>query len=370
MVGLEKDTQRMVLLAEGRLSSLGLRMVIAALLYIPERVVAIIDSTKERTTAQEAVGFGGNTPIVQSLEEALAHKPDSLLIGITPLGGQLPESWRVLIEQAMNTGLHIISGLKQPLMAEADLEQIARQKGVRIHDLHTISRSHQIRAQGSWRRRSAKTVLTVGTDNNTGKLTTALMMYRQMVRRGVRVVLIGTGPTGILISGKGVSSQNVPCDFLAGAIELEIDKAANEGYEIIIVEGQSALTNFGNSAIALGILHGTMPDAMILCHEPSRKIDAYGLPLPELSRTIRLHEDIISIFKPGKVVGIGLNSMGLNKEEFRIASNTIHQETQLEVCDPMREPVTPLVTELLSYFSKYKPTVLPDSDAGIQDRIF
>jgi uncharacterized NAD-dependent epimerase/dehydratase family protein len=370
MVGLDTDTQRMVLLAEGRLSSIGLRMVIAALLYIPERIVAIIDSTKERTTAQEAIGFGGKTPIVHSLEEALVYQPDSLLIGITPLGGRLPESWKILIGQAMNSGLHIISGLKQPLMADLDLVQIAQEKAIRIHDLHTISRSHQIFAQGSWRRRTVKTILTVGTDSNTGKLTTALMIYRQMVRRGIRVALIGTGPTGILISGKGVAVQNVPSDFLAGAIEFEVDLVANEGYDFIIVEGQSALTNFGNSAIALGLLHGTMPDAMVLCHEPSRKVDAYGLPLPDLVKSIHLHEEFISLFKPGKVVGIGLNSMGLNKEEFRIVVNAIHQQTQLEVCDPMREPVTPLVSELLRYFSTYKHAVLPDSDKGIEDRIF
>ncbi len=370
MVGLELDAQRMVLLAEGRLSSIGLRIVIAALLYIPERVVAIIDSTKERTTAQEAIGFGGDTPIVHSIEEALEHNPDSLLIGITPLGGRLPEAWKTLIEQAMNAGLHIVSGLRQPLMANPELVQIAQDKSIRIYDLHTISRSHQILAQGSWRRRKVKTILTVGTDYNTGKLTTALMMYRQMVRRGIKVALIGTGPTGILISGKGVAVQNVPSDFLAGAIEFEVDKAANEGYDFIFVEGQSALTNFGNSAIAVGLLHGTMPDAMILCHEPQRKVDAYGLALPDLKKTIELHESMMSIFKPSKVVGIGLNSMGLNKEEYKMVVNSIHQQTQLEVCDPMREPVTPLVSELLEYFSTYKSAILPDSDKGIQDRIF
>ena len=103
----------MVLLAEGRLSSIGLRMVIAALLYIPDRVVAVIDSSKERKTAQEIVGFGGDTPVLHSLEEAMAFNPDSLLIGITPLGGQLPESWKSIIRDAIGHGLHIASGLKQ-----------------------------------------------------------------------------------------------------------------------------------------------------------------------------------------------------------------------------------------------------------------
>ena len=146
MVMLERHSDRMVLLAEGRLSSIGLRMVIAALLYIPERIVAVIDSTKERGTSQEVIGFGGDTPIVHSLEEAMKFKPDSLLIGITPMGGVLPESWRHIIRGALHSGLHIVSGLKQPLRRDEEFAFIAEEKGLHIHDLHQVSKSHLIRA--------------------------------------------------------------------------------------------------------------------------------------------------------------------------------------------------------------------------------
>jgi uncharacterized NAD-dependent epimerase/dehydratase family protein len=369
MVMLDPHTSRMVLLAEGRLSSIGLRMVIAALLYIPERIVAVIDSTKEHGSTQEVIGFGGDTPIVHSLEEAMQYKPDSLLIGITPLGGMLPDSWRTIIHEALDSGLHIVSGLKQRLGKDAEFAALADKKGLRMHDLHHVSKSHQIRAQGSWRRRDINTILTVGTDSNTGKMTTALMLYREMLQRGMNVAMIGTGPTGILISGRGVSCEDIPSDFLSGAIEFEIDKAANEGYEYAIVEGQGAISNCGNSPIALGLLHGAMPDAMILCHQPSRESDGYGLPLPSIEDSIRLHEEMIGVFKKANVVGIGLNSMDLNKEDYRVVCQDLQKRTGLLAIDTLRDPSSKMLDALLEYFSAYKRVVLPHEISEIRDRI-
>ncbi len=366
---LDPHTERMVLLAEGRLSSIGLRMVIAALLYIPERIVAVIDSSKERSTTQEVIGFGGDTPIVHSLEEAMEHRPDSMLIGITPIGGQLPESWRTIIREGLSAGLHVVSGLRQRLAHDDEFSALAHEHSVRIHDLHHVSMSHQIRAQGSWRRRKINTILTVGTDSNTGKMTTALMMYREMLRRGLSVTMIGTGPTGILISGRGVSAEDISGDFLTGAVEFEIDKAANEGYEFAIVEGQGALTNCGNSPIAQGLLIGSMPDAMVLCHQASRETDGYGLPLPELDRVIALHEAMIGVFKPAKVVAVGLNSMDLNKEDYRLAVKSALERTGLPTVDPLRESCSGLVDSLLAYFSNYNKLVLPHSVSEIHDRV-
>ncbi len=366
---LDPHSARMVLLAEGRLSSIGLRMVIAALLYIPERIVAVIDSSKERGTTQEAIGFGGDTPIVHSLEEAMKYKPDSMLIGITPLGGMLPEAWRAVIHEALDSGLHIVSGLKHRLGSDPAFAALAAKKGLRIHDLHHVSKSHEIRAQGSWRRRDIITILTVGTDSNTGKMSTALMLYREMLKRKMNVAMIGTGPTGILISGRGVSCEDIPSDFLSGAIEFEIDKAANEGFEYVIIEGQGALSNCGNSPIALGLLHGSMPDAMILCHQPARESDGYGLPLPSIESSIRLHESMIGVFKQANVVAIGLNSMDLNKEDYRVTISDLQKRTGLLAIDTMREDPAKMLDTLLAYFSKYKKVVLPHAISEIRDRI-
>lgn len=369
MVMLSQHSERMVLLAEGRLSSIGLRMVIAALMYIPERIVAVIDSSKVRGTTQEVIGFGGETPIVHSLEEAMKFKPDSMLLGITPMGGVLPDDWRHMIREALDSGLHIVSGLKQPLRKDEVFARVAEEKGLRIHDLHQVSKSHLIRAQGSWRRREIGTILTVGTDSNTGKMTTALMLHREMLRRGMNVAMVGTGPTGILISGRGVSVEDIPADFINGAIEFEVDKAANEGYEYVIIEGQGAVTNCGNSPIALGLLHGAMPDAMVLCHQPSRENDSYGLPLPGIAATCELHEHLMGVFKKSAVVAMGLNSMDLNTQDYRQTALELEQETGLPVIDPLRDSAAPMVDALIAYFAGYDRVVLPHDISEIHDRV-
>jgi len=370
MVNTGAKSKRMVLLAEGRLSSSGLRMTIASLLYIPDRIVAIIDSTKEKQTSQGIIGFGGDTPVVHNLDEAMEFHPDSMLIGVTPLGGVLPAKWREIIIHAMQSGLHIVSGMKQNLIDDEELHTAARMNNVTINDLRFISNSHLIRAQGSWRKRKAYTILTVGTDSNTGKMTTALMMYREMKRRNVNVALVGTGPTGILISGRGIAVEAVTSDFLEGAVEFEIDQAANEGYEYILIEGQSALTNCGNSAVAMGLLHGSMPDAMIVCHQPSRLVDGFGLTLPPLKKIIQFHENLMGIFKQSKVIGIGLNSIDLNRNELGLIEKEIYSQTGLHAVDPLRESAVPLVDELLEYFSSYCRVPLPESASEIHDRTF
>ncbi len=369
MIPLGDVTQRMVLLAEGRLSSIGLRMVIAALLYIPERVVAVIDSTKARESTSEAIGFGGETPIVESVAASLGHAPDSLLIGITPLGGALPEDWRAIIREAIAAGLNIVSGLLQPLSSDPEFVALAEEHGVSLIDLRRIPNAHLIRAQGSWRMRTVNTILTVGTDSGTGKMTTAVRIHRELQKRGFNSALIGTGMTGMLIGCRGVMLENVATDFISGALELEIDRAANDGHDPIIVEGHGAITNCGNSAIALGILHGTMPDAMILCHQPSMEVDCYGTPLPSIPTAITLHESMMAHFKTSRVVGIGLNSMGLNKEELAEKEAEVTRLTGLVVADPLREGAAPLVDAILEHVATLNRTSHPAESVYINDRM-
>ncbi len=362
--------RKMVILADGRLSSLGSKTANAALLYLSEQVVAVIDSTKQRTTTQEVIGIGGNIPIVHSLEESLRYSPNTLLIGIAPIGGQLPEEWRAVIKQALDRKLNLISGLHQILSQDQELKSFAKKNGVHISDLRKVPSSHTIIAQGSWRSRAAKTILTVGTDSNIGKLTTALQVYREMKRRGLSVTFIGTGQTGILVGGRGVAVDAVIADFIAGAIEFEIDKAVNEGYEYIIVEGQGALTHCGFSGVTLGLMHGTMPDAMIMCHQPSRTMDWYGIPLISLETAIHLHEELISVFKPSKVVGVGINSIGINKEELQLICDEIMNDLGRIATDPLRNRASLLVDGILDYFSENHHLPFSTSVSEIRDRIY
>src|SRR4051794_41914615 len=62
--------------------------------YLPERTVAVLDRQQAGMTVQQVLAFGGNIPVVGSIREGLALRPDAVLIGIAPQGGRLPEEWR------------------------------------------------------------------------------------------------------------------------------------------------------------------------------------------------------------------------------------------------------------------------------------
>ncbi len=339
----------MIILAEGRFGPVSSKTANGAIAFMTHQIVAVIDSRLVGKTAQEILGYGGGIPVVSSLQEGLRFKPDSLLIGIAPPGGQLPAAWRRFVLEALHSNLHVLSGLHTMLADDPEFAALAASRGLRITDLRRIPQESKVVSRGTWRLRRARTVLTVGTDCKIGKMTTLLAVDAELRSRGRRSEFVGTGQTGILIAGNGVSVDAVIGDYIAGSIEREIDRVDRAGAEIILVEGQGALTHQGYSSVTLGLMHGTMPDAMILNHQPARLTDDYGFPLPDLRRMIKLHEEVVGIFRPTKVVGIGLNSVGLTDAESMDAAMRIEDETGLPAIDAFRFGARPLVDALESY---------------------
>ncbi len=344
--------QRKILaLAEGRFSPLKSKTANAAIAYLPGEVVGVIDSTKAGLTAQQVLGYGGEIPVVRSLEEGLRLKPTHLLIGIAPAGGRLPEAWRETIKASIKARLHILSGLHTILSDDQEFVRLAQERDVTLTDFRKIPPESEVVAKGTWRTRKAKIVLTVGTDCNIGKMTTLLEVHKDLVRRGLKADFVATGQTGMLIRGRGIAVDSLVGDYIAGATELEVDRSVAEGYEYILVEGQGALTHMGYSSVTLGLMHGTMPDAMILCHQPSRIKDDYGLLLPDLRSMIHLHESIIGLFRETKVIAIGLNSVGMSGEQSREAADQISQTTGLPTVDAFRFGPQLLTDAIVDYFA-------------------
>lgn len=341
--------KRILILAEGRFNPLKSKTANGAIAYLPEQVVGIIDSTKAGMVAQQVLGYGGNLPVVKNLEEGLRLQPTHLLIGIAPTGGHLPDSWREILVRAIKSRVHILSGLHTILSDDPEFSLLTHEHGVTITDYRKIPPESEVVSKGTWRTRRAKTVLTVGTDCNIGKMTTILEVQKEFQARGLNADFVATGQTGMLIRGRGIAVDSIIGDYIAGCIELEIDHSDEEGYDYIFVEGQGALTHIGYSGVTLGLIHGTMPDAMILCHQPTRLKDDYGLLLPELNRIITLHEDVVKFFKPTKVVGIGINSVGLSDQESREAAEQIERHTGLPAVDAFRFGAAKLTDALLTY---------------------
>jgi uncharacterized NAD-dependent epimerase/dehydratase family protein len=184
-------------------------------------------------------------------------------------------------------------------------------------------------------------------------MTAALEIRDALEERGVRVGFAPTGQTGILIEGWGISVDAVVADFIGGAAERLVLQAA-EGSDVVLVEGQGSLVHPGYSGVTLGLLHGSMPDAMILCHQPSRTC-AYGahgayswMPLPSVPEMISICEGAIRPLRESSVIGVALNTSDLSEQDARAAIERIEAETGLPVTDPVRYEPAPLVEAIVA----------------------
>lgn len=336
-------SHRFLALAEGRFGPMTSKTANACIRYAPERVVAVIDSTKAGRTAQDVLGFGGGIPVITTVAEGLAHKPTALLIGIAPQGGRLPTEMRAIVRQALEQGLEVWSGLHFFLADDPEFAPIAREKGVAIRDLRRAPADLEV-ATGRVREVDATVVLTVGTDCNIGKMTTQLQLRTALRARGHRTAFAATGQTGILLEGRGIAVDAVIADFIAGAAERLTLEAAHDA-DLVLVEGQGSLAHPGYSGVTYGLIHGSLPHAFVLCDQPSRPhiTNNPWVPMPSLSDMIRLHELAVAPLRPAPVIAIALNTFDLSEEDARRAVERATAETGLPATDPVRFDPAPVV---------------------------
>jgi uncharacterized NAD-dependent epimerase/dehydratase family protein len=351
-----EDSTRAVILAEGAFGVLGSKTAACIIRYRPQDVVAVIDGEKAGMTSGAVIGTGGDIPVVSSLDDAITHRPNTLIIGIAPRGGGLPDDWRPLITSAIGRGLDIVSGLHFFISDDPEFSKAARAKGVKIVDLRKvpsdigISTCKAADAKGS-------IVLTVGTDCNVGKMTASMELTLEARRRGFDAEMIATGQTGIYLTGHGLAIDRVVSDYVAGAAERLVVEADAPG-RWLIMEGQGSLTHPAYSGVALGILHGTMPDCLVLCHQPSRRVvSGYDRALPAIKDVIELHERLAQYVKPAPVVGLALNSFDLSDDDARMACSDIEKETGLPAVDPVRNGAGRLVEAIDEYLAGRSPSV-------------
>jgi uncharacterized NAD-dependent epimerase/dehydratase family protein len=351
-VQLDLSSYRYLVVADGQFGPLTSKTANSAVRFIPDRIVGVLDRRAAGSTVHDVLGFGGDIPIVGTLEEGIALGPTALLVGIAPQGGGLPVSWRPWLRGAIEAGLHLVSGLHLHLGDDRELALLAKDRGVRIHDLRRPPADLPV-STGKARLVDAYTVLTVGTDCNIGKMTAGLRIRSAVEELGGSIAFAATGQTGILIEGWGIAVDAVVADFIGGAAESLVLRAA-EGKEIVLVEGQGSLVHPGYSGVTLGLLHGSMPDAMILCHQPTRRCPFNEQPLytwmslPSVPEMIRLCEGAIAPLRPSKVIGISLVTFDMDEEAARAEIARTAEETGLPVTDPVRFGAGPLAEAILA----------------------
>ncbi len=339
-----------VILAEGKLGLETSKTAASVVRYLPDRVTAVIDSRHSGLTAQEVLGVGGGIPIVADLAEAVrvsGQPPQALLVGVANRGGTIPPEHRPVLFEAVEAGLDIWCGLHERLADDSELAAQALERGVRLVDLREPPADLPV-GTGLALQTAGFRVLTVGTDCNVGKMTASLEIRRALTERGVNARFAGTGQSGIVIDGAGIPVDAVVSDFVSGAAE-RITLEAAEGADVVLVEGQGSLFHPGYSAVTLGLLHGAMPNAMILCWMPGRKrIYAGGydwLEIPSPVRAIEAYEEAMRWAAPqlnSRVIALSANTYDLSEEEARRRVEEAGRATGLPSTDPVRFGAEPL----------------------------
>jgi uncharacterized NAD-dependent epimerase/dehydratase family protein len=277
--------------------------------------------------------------------EAYGKGARSLVIGVASFGGRFEPEWLDTFEEAMLAGLDIVSGMHTLLASESRLAAVAEKTGCQLIDVRKPPDGIRV---GSGRRRSGNRVLTVGTDCCVGKKYTALALHRELLSRGRDASFRATGQTGIMIAGRGIPMDAVVSDFLAGAAEmLSPDNAAGHWD---VIEGQGSLFHPAYAAVTLGLLHGSQPDALILCHDAARsRIDGYpDYAIPPLAYCVESYLEAGRLTNPNlRFVGVSLNCSGLEASARAAAMARVREETGLVVADPMGAGAGVLVDALL-----------------------
>ncbi|MDX6495489.1 MAG: hypothetical protein QOE17_1475 [Gaiellales bacterium] len=331
---------RLAILAEGGFGEHDAKTATGVLRYGSQEVVAVIDSTRAGTRVRDHVpGLDSDVPVVASMNQALALRPDVLLVGIAPAGGRLPDAWRHSILRAIEAGLSVESGLHDFLGDDPELAAAAQQHGVDIRDLRRPPAGLDV-PSGANLRVDGYIVLTVGSDCALGKMTVCLELDAEAQRRGIASGFVPTGQTGIAIAGWGIAVDEVVSDFVAGATErLVLEGAERAGPGAVLwIEGQGSISHPAYSGVTLGLLHGSAANAMVLVHEPGRThIDMPGgPPIPPLPQLIDDYQRMARYVRPADVVAVSLKTNRLSEQEALAAIAAAERDTGLPADDPVR----------------------------------
>lgn len=302
--------------------------------------------------AEDVLGQWRLTPLAVDLGlpdmdpvAALAAGVRSVVIGSAPVGGVLDSAWIDKLAEAARLGLDIVAGLHTRLNDIPELRMAAALGGSSLRDLRVPPMSLPI---GTGKKRSGKRLLTVGTDCAIGKKYTALAIAKELQRRGVDASFRATGQTGIMIAGSGIPIDSVVADFVAGAAELLSPAAAGDHWDVI--EGQGSLFHPSYAGVALGLIHGSQPDVIVVCFDPDRtEIDGCpDFPVPPVRIAIERNLEAARLTNDSvQCAGISLRTSRQSESKARDLLKRYSEEYRLPCIDPVRFGAGPVVDTLL-----------------------
>jgi uncharacterized NAD-dependent epimerase/dehydratase family protein len=309
---------------------------VGVLRYADYDVTAVLDRARAGERVADHVPDVADAPIVERMTDALDTDPDALLIGIAPIGGGFDESWRPDVRAAIEAGCDVIAGLHYFLEDDEEFAALAAEHGVDLIDVRRPPDDLTV-SGGRARDADADVILTVGTDCSTGKMTTTLELVAAARERGVDAGFVPTGQTGIMIAGWGVPVDRVIADFAAGAVEGMILDAAEE-YDVLFVEGQGTIVHPAYSGVTCSLLHGAMPDALVMTHSAGREaIHGYeDFALPPVAAYVDLYESLAAPVAPADVAVGALDTRAFDDDD---AARAAVEEYAAALDAPATDPV-------------------------------
>lgn len=322
-------------------------------------IVGLIDEVYAGQDAGEVVdGIKRDIPIYSSIGDFRENSPlgaNFCIIGVATKGGVIPEEFRPVIREAIETRMGIVSGLHHYVSNDPEFKELANKHDVEIIDIRKPRPASELAFwTGRIKEVNCPKIPVLGTDCAMGKRTTA-MFLRDMIRKeGYNAHMIFTGQTGWMLGNKyGFIFDSTPNDFVSGELEYAIlDCWDNEKPDIIFMEGQSGLRNPSGPCGSEFIISGKA-DGVVLVHNPVRKkfkgMENYPSDLPSPIDEIEL---IRILGAP--TIGLVLNTAGVEEEEAREWQKKYEDELGIPVAIPMFEGVGVLKEAIVSEISKYK----------------
>jgi uncharacterized NAD-dependent epimerase/dehydratase family protein len=299
-------------------------------------------------------GENNNIPIFKDLKEALTilspqNKPKSLVIGLAPDGGRLPDEAKETIKEALEQGMNIDSGLHDFLYKDKNLMAIANKNNCRVRDVRkTPDRDELHFFSGKIEEVDCLKIAILGTDSAIGKRTTAWIIVHGFRKAGMKAEMVGTGQTAWMQGAKySMIMDSCINDFVSGEIEHAVHEAwKNESPKLIVIEGQGSLMNPAYPG-GFEILAAGRPDYIVLQHAPKR-IEYDGFPGYKL-HTLKEQINAIETISGKKVIAITVNHEDMTKKEILPACEKITEDTGLPAFDVLEYGATELVELLKSY---------------------
>jgi len=315
---------------------------VGVLRYGDHEVAAVLDRTLVGDRVRDHVPDVPDAPIVESIDDVGAI--DALVVGIAPIGGGFDETWRPDVRGALERGCDVVAGLHYFLADDDEFARLAAEHGTEIRDLRRPPEGLSV-SDGTAGEVDADVVLTVGTDCSSGKMTTTFELLAAARERGIDAAVVPTGQTGIAVADYGIAVDRVVADFAAGAVERMVEERATD-HDLLVVEGQGALCHPAYSGVTTSILHGSMPDALVLCHVAGREaVHGYEhVPIPPPDEYGDIYESVANPVATTTVAAGALNTQAVERDE---AARTAVEEYAVAIDAPATDPVRFGVDEIL-----------------------